>query len=122
MKIFLDTNFLFLPFQFRRDPFEEIEKLANEKTEFFVLSGTIDELKRLNTPEAGAALLFLNKKIEGKKIEVIKSNGFVDKELIRWAKKLGAAIATNDKELKKTAQSENIRVIFLRNKAKLEIK
>ena len=120
MKIFLDTNFLFLPLQFRVDPFEEIEKLANEKTEFFVLSGTIDELKKLNTSEARAALLFLNKKIDEGGIKVIKSKGFVDKELIKYAKK--GVIATNDRELKKTAQSENIKVIFLRNKAKLEIK
>ncbi len=122
VKVLLDTNFLLDLLRFKVDLsiFQDFE----ERTEIFISSEVLRELKSITnrkTKEGRLALIAL-KLIENKQIKVVQSlKREVDQDLIALAKKEGFIVATNDKDLKKKLKKENVRIICLRNKKKIEV-
>jgi len=122
LKILLDTNFILDVLRYRLDfsIFEELE----EKVELYISSETLRELKSIvnrKTKEGRLAIVAL-KLIESQKIKVVPSlEKEVDSDLFALAIKEGFIVATNDKDLKEKLKKENVRVICLRNKKKIEV-
>jgi rRNA-processing protein FCF1 len=122
VKVLLDTNFLLDTLRYKIDfsIFQELE----ETTEFFISSETLRELKSIankKTKEGRLALIAL-KLIESQKIKIVQSlKKEVDEDLLALAKKEGFIVATNDKDLKEKLKKENVRIICLRNKKKIEV-
>jgi len=121
-KVLLDTNFLLDAIRFKVDLsiFQELE----ENVEIFISSETLREVKSIankKTKEGRLALIAL-KLIESGQIKVTQSlKKNVDEDLIALAKKEGFMVAANDKDLKEKLKKENVRVICLRNKKKIEV-
>ena len=122
IKVLLDTNFFLDLIRYRND-FSLFENLE-ERVELFVSSEVIRELKSIankKTKEGRLALIALEL-IKNQKIRVVKSlKKNVDEDLIALAKNEGFIIATNDKDLKEKLKKENIKVICLRDKKKIEV-
>jgi hypothetical protein len=122
LSILLDTNFLLDMLRYKVDfsIFDNIE----EKVELFVSSETLREIKSManrKTKEGRLALIAL-KLIESQKIKIVQSfKKEVDEDLLALAKKEGFIVATNDKDLKEKLKKENVRIICLRNKKKIEV-
>jgi rRNA-processing protein FCF1 len=121
-KILMDTNFILDVLRYKVDfsAFHELE----EKAELFVSSEVLRELRSIanrKTKEGRLAMVAL-KLIENGQIKVVESlKKEVDEDLIYLAKKEGFMVATNDKDLKEKLKKENVRVICLRNKKKIEV-
>jgi rRNA-processing protein FCF1 len=122
VKVLLDTNFLLDTLRYKVDfsIFQELE----ESTEFFITSEALRELKSIankKTKEGRLALIAL-KLVESQKIKIVQSlKKKVDEDLLELAKKEGFLVATNDKDLKEKLKKENVRIICLRNKKKIEV-
>jgi len=122
LKVLLDTNFLLNMLRYKVDfsAFYDLE----ENIELFVSSEVLREIKSLankKTKEGRLATVAL-KLIETRKIRVVQSlKKKVDEDLIVLAKKEGFIVATNDKDLKEKLKKENVRIICLRNKKKIEV-
>ena len=104
-KIFLDTNFLLVPYQFKVDIFTEFERICDFPYEINILDKTIDELKNIIEKQKGkskkaAKLALMLIKAKDLKITAVNSNKSVDDILVELSKK-GYIIATSDKEVKK---------------------
>jgi len=117
-KIILDTNFLTLPYQFKVDIFEEIDRIMEEKYELVTLSSVIEELKRISesgSNDAVAAKIALEL-LQRKNVKIINTNEKkVDNAIVLIADK-NTIVATNDKILKKKLKDKNIKVLYLRSK------
>jgi rRNA-processing protein FCF1 len=122
LKILLDTNFLLDALRYKLD-FSSLEDLE-EGVELFISSETLREIKSManrKTKEGRLALIAL-KLIESQKIKIVQSlKKEVDEDLIELAKKESFIVATNDKDLKEKLKKENVRIICLRNKKKIEV-
>jgi len=126
IKVILDSNFLFIPSQFKIDIFEELIRLLNQRFEPVLLSSTHQELRSMaekgsptRRKQATLALelakkcLFFNIKKE-----VGETN---DDVILRIAAQWKSPVATNDRELRKKLRAKHIPVIFLRGKNRLEL-
>lgn len=126
LKVILDSNFLLIPSQFRIDIFEEMLSLLNQRYEATVLSSTLQELQTMGhkgppklRKQAQTALKLAQ---ECQVVEVDKSNDETnDDVIIRIAAEWRSPVATNDRELKRKLRNQNIPVIFLRGKSRLEL-
>jgi rRNA-processing protein FCF1 len=122
LKILLDTNFLLDTLRYKLD-FSIFETLE-ESVELFISSETLREIKSManrKTKEGRLAIVAL-KLIETQKIKIVQSlKKEVDEDLLALAKKEGFIVATNDKDLKEKLKKENVRIICLRNKKKIEV-
>lgn len=102
-QIILDTNALMAIAEFKIDLITELEKAYDFPYELCVLEGTIKELYKIQEEQREkfkrAAKLALGI-IKVKKIKVLPSFGYVDKELVKHSK-LGDLVLTQDIELKK---------------------
>lgn len=124
-KVILDANFLFVPFKFKIDIFDELEALLG-RFEPIILSTTIEELKKIamgksekNRKNALAALKLAKKcKILEAKI---KTGEKYDDVILRIAKEGGYIVATNDSKLRRRLREVGITTIFLRQKSYLQI-
>jgi rRNA-processing protein FCF1 len=122
LKILLDTNFIldFLRYKLDFSVFQEVE----ESVEFFISFEVLREIRSIankKTKEGRLALIAL-KLIETQKIKIVKSlKKEVDEDLLALAKKEGFIVATNDKYLKEKLKKENVKIICLRNKKKIEV-
>ena len=122
LRILLDTNFLLDILRYKLDfsIFQELE----ENVKLFISSETLREIKSIanrKTKEGRLAMVAL-KLIESQKINIVQSlKKEVDKDLLELAKKEGFIVATNDKDLKEKLKKENVRIICLRNKKKIEV-
>jgi len=126
IKVILDSNFLFIPSQFKIDIFEALMNLLNQGFEPVLLSSTHQELRRMTekgspTRRKQAALaLRLAEKCSLVKVE--KGAGETNDDVIlRIADQWKSPVATNDRELRKKLRDQNIPVIFLRGKSRLEL-
>lgn len=124
LKVILDSNFLFIPSQFRIDIFEELMSLLNQKYEAVLLSSTLEELltmARKGSPtrrKQAALALELARNCSIAKIE--KGLGETNDDVIyRMAVKWRIPVATNDSELRRKLRAQNIPVIFMRGKSRL---
>jgi len=122
VKILLDTNFILDILRYKVD-FSAFQDL-DEKAELFMSSEILREIRSIanrKTKEGRLAMIAL-KLIENGQIKVVQSlKREVDEDLICLAKKEGFIVATNDKDLKEKLKKENVRVICLRNKKKIEV-
>lgn len=116
-KIILDTNFVTIPFDFKVDIYEEINRLIDEKYELVFSNVCLNELKKL---DKGKPSLELMKK---KNVNFVTTpeKRKVDDSIIEYAKENNAIIATQDAELKKKALKESLAIITLRKKQYLII-
>jgi len=120
-KLFFDTNFLIDLAKFKIE-LEEILDFLEEPVEFFVLSSSIEELKKIarNKGKSGNMAKLALKIIKLKKIEILEEKESPDKVFLRIADK-NTIIATNDSNLRKKLKSLGIKTIYLRAKKYLEV-
>lgn len=124
-KVIFDTNFLFLPIQFKIDIFSEVEGLIG-RFEPIVLSVTIEELKKLSAKGSEKiqrqVLLAMEIAKKCKIIQVdVKPEEKYDDVLLRIAKEKNCIVATNDRILRRKLRENNIATIFLRQGSFLQI-
>jgi len=126
LKVILDSNFLFVPAQFKIDVFEELMKLLNQRFEPILLSATYQELQTM--AEKGSpsrrkqASLALKLAEKCHLVNVEKSAGETNDDVIlRIAAEWKSPVATNDQELRRRLRAKDIPVIFLRGKSRLEL-
>lgn len=111
-KILLDTNFLVYIAKYKIDLFSELNRICGFTYTLHILSGTLEELERLEFKELKLIKVYL------KDVEVIESKNNVDDELVEYSRQ-GDIIATQDKELKKRLKNS---YIIIRQKKYLELK
>ena len=126
LKIILDSNFLFVPAQFKLDIFEGIMNLLNQRYESIVLSTTLDELR--NIMERGAPKLRKQAEMALKLAEKCllvnvdrKPGEANDDVIIRVAEQRKCLVATNDAALRKRLRDISIPVVYVRQKSRLEL-
>jgi rRNA-processing protein FCF1 len=124
--VILDSNFLFIPRRFSVDIFEELETILGKGIRYLVTRASIQELELLKEEakpsfkkEVEFALLLAEKCdiIDNK----VRPEETVDDSILRIAAKEGFLVATNDTELRKKLKKAGISVIFLRQRAYLDI-
>jgi rRNA-processing protein FCF1 len=126
LKIIIDSNFLFVPAQFKLDIFEGIMNLLNQRYESIVLSTTLDELR--NIMERGAPKLRKQAEMALKLAEKClivnvdrKPGETNDDVIIRVAEQKKCLVATNDAALRKRLRDISIPVVYVRQKSRLEL-
>lgn len=118
MKVIIDTNGLMIPVQFNVDIFEELKRLGFD--EFLVPEAVIDELDMLTKRSKGAdrtAAKVARSLVHMCEVSAVR--GVADDVIAQLAVELGAAVLTNDIELKKRLSGMNITVVYLRQKNQL---
>jgi hypothetical protein len=108
--VLLDSNALFMPFQFGINIEKELERLLGG-CEIMVPSAVVDEVMRLGKRRHSRSALKLSSKYKSVKCDASPS---VDAGIQRLAKKTGAVVVTNDRELQKKIVSDGGRVVSLR--------
>ncbi|MFP3951482.1 MAG: PIN domain-containing protein [Candidatus Bathyarchaeia archaeon] len=125
VKVLLDTNFLFIPLRFNVDIFGEFERILDYYRPV-VTTPVLEELETLHE----TAKPSLKKKVKfalklANECDIInvdlQEGETVDHHLVRIAKKLNGIVATTDGELRSIARDEGIPVVYLRQRAYLEI-
>jgi len=126
IKVILDSNFLFIPSQFKVDIFEELMNLLNQRFEPVLLSSTHQELRSM--AEKGSpkrrkqASLALELAKKCRLVNIEKGAGETNDDVIlRIATQWKSSVATNDRELRRKLRNRDIPVIFLRGKSRLEL-
>ena len=121
--IIFDTNFLFTTFNFRIDVIAEIERLIGKNYKLYIYEGTIGELESIERKKEKNKkyLPLIVKMLHIYNFKIIKSNQtYIDDQILEnLSKKI--LIATNDKKLRQEIQSQQNKVIYLRQKSYLEI-
>jgi rRNA-processing protein FCF1 len=120
LKIIIDTNGFMVPIQFGVDIFEELNRLGFN--EFCVPEVVIFEIERLIKREKGSdrTAAKVARSMMGR-CERIVATGSADDVILRLAKNMGAAVLTNDRELKRRLVDNRIQTVSLRQKNKLDI-
>jgi rRNA-processing protein FCF1 len=126
MKVIIDTNALFVPLQFKIDIFAELERVLNRNFELVLLSPVKRELETLvqkssskKGRNAAFALSLAEKCVYVKVPE--KKEEPIDDAIVRVSKAWNALVFTNDKLLKRKLRDISVPVIYVREKARLEI-
>jgi len=126
LKVIFDSNFLFVPIQFKIDIFQGVLNLLNRKIEPVILSATYDELKKM-TDEASPKLrrqaeLALKLAQNCRIVNVERGKDETsDDVILRVADRWRCPVATNDRALKQRLRDISIPVIYLRQKSRLEL-
>ncbi|MFP4401867.1 MAG: PIN domain-containing protein [Candidatus Nanoarchaeia archaeon] len=138
--LIFDTNFLFVPFEFRVEIMSEIKRILGTKITFAIVEETLKELESIEQkktknkkflPLIATFLktynvsIITNTQNNSNKSSSIPDTSlplthYVDDILLQLPTKW--IIATNDKELKQTLWKIPRRVIFMRQKSYLDIK
>ena len=126
LKVILDSNFLFVPSQFRLDIFEELATLLNQHFKPVLLSSTQKELQGLvksNSPKKRKQALLALKLAEKCRVVAVDkgSKETYDDVIVRVAAEWKSPVATNDRELRRRLRNIGAPVIFLRQKHRLEM-
>lgn len=123
----MDSNALFVPFQFKIDIIEQIQNLLNRNIELILLTPIRQELEKLalkGSPkmrkDASDALGLME---ECKLIELGKgyARSSVDDVILQVAEEWECPVFTNDRALRKKLRDINVPVIYVRKKSHLEI-
>ena len=132
--VVIDTNFIFLPYQFKVDYIDEIYLKLEGRSRFYIFKQSLDEInaKILREPKgrklhrlfkSGMRYLEKNEKIYPIYFidEIKNADETTDDFLLRWCISFkkdfkNVFLATNDSELRKRAKNSNINVIYLRQK------
>jgi rRNA-processing protein FCF1 len=122
-KVLLDTNFLLGIARLKIDVFGEIKNKFSENgvgTEFFVLSGVMDELKKLGANKTLEKEAKIAKKLLDRNgAKVLGGKGDVDALLAEKSPEYW--VATNDSALRKKIKSFGGRTIYIRKRSFVEI-
>jgi rRNA-processing protein FCF1 len=124
--VILDSNALFVPFQFKIDVFEALETLLGRKFEPILLSTIKKELEAVvekGSPKMrkwASFALRLAEKCTFLEVEetVVESP---DDSIVEMAKKCGCLVFTNDRALRKRLRDISVPTIYVRQKSRLEI-
>ena len=126
MKVILESNFLFIPFQFHVDIFEELSRLLSQRLDPIILSPTRKEL--LEKSEKGSPKM---RKKASLALEFAEKCHLIDVEqgvketpddvIVRVAAEWKCPVATNDRMLRKRLRNISVPVIYLRQKSRLEM-
>ncbi|NPA86396.1 MAG: hypothetical protein GXO00_00085 [Candidatus Diapherotrites archaeon] len=119
--VVLDTNMLFVPYQFGVDVLEEIQRIL-PGVKVYTIPQVLREIERLE--QEGSLKERLAARVARKileRVEVLPVEGEVsaDRALLELAK-LGYAIATNDRELRKKIRELGGYSLYLRERSHLE--
>lgn len=122
----LDSNALFVPFQFKIDVFEALETLLGRKFEPILLSTIKKELEAVvekGSPKMrkwASFALRLAEKCTFLEVEetIVESP---DDSIVEMAKKCGCLVFTNDRALRKRLRDISVPTIYVRQKSRLEI-
>ncbi len=126
LKVILDSNFLLIPSQFKIDVFESMMNLLSQRHEPTILSTTLHELQTMGQKgppklrKQAQIALKLAERCQMVKVEKGKDETN-DDVIIRIATEWRSPVATNDRELRKRLRDQNLPVIFLRGKSRLEL-
>ncbi len=118
MKIVFDTNFCMVPFEFKVDVIDELNRIMPEKFEILIPDLVISELKKIAEKQgkraiaARSALEF----IKNFKVVKVEHRGSVDKSIVYFAKENNCILATQDKEMKKLARKLRVPIVTMRQK------
>ena len=126
VKVILDSNALFVPFQFKIDIFDSLEQLLKRNMELILLSPIKRELEALakkGSPKmrknASYALKLADK---CKYVEVnAPASMLTDDVIVKIAEEWKTPVFTNDRQLKKRLRDISVPVIYVRQKSRLEI-
>ena len=126
VKVILDSNALFVPFQFKIDIFDSLEQLLERNIELILLSPIKRELEALakkGSPKmrknASYALKLADK---CKYVEVnAPASMLTDDIIVKTAKEWKTPVFTNDRQLRKRLRDISVPVIYVRQKSRLEI-
>lgn len=122
--IVLDTNFLFVTFEFKIDIISEIKRVVGKTVSYFIYEGTLKELEAIDTKKNKNKrfLPLISKFLHLYDVKVIKSvNTYVDADILNNVDRR-VLIATNDKELRLKLWELETRVLYMRQKSYFEIK
>jgi len=122
MKFLLDANFLLIPAKFKVDIFFELTRFG--KPELCTLDLVVGELKKTASgkgADARHAKLALTL-IEKKNVRILKTkHRNTDQEIERIAAEHNMVVCTLDRQLIKKLKAEEIPVVSLRKKKRLEL-
>lgn len=120
MKIIIDTNGFMSNSQFGLDFFSELERLGFK--DFIVTSSVIRELDAIRRLSKGKDKLAANVgRTLAERCRQVFTEGPADDAIIELALEEGAAVFTNDAELKNRLTSKDITIVHVRGKDHLEI-
>ena len=120
MKIIIDTNGFMIPVQFGVDIFEELKRLGFN--EFFVPEAVVSEIEKLIKRGKGSDRIAAKvARLMMDRCERIAGTGPADDVILRLAKDTGAAVLTNDIELKRRLAQIGVQSVSLRQKNKLDL-
>ena len=121
--VIIDTNFLLVPHQFGINIIEQLERLIEVPHEMVVSSAIIHELNGIakNRGKTGAAARVALQAVEKKKIRCIESQ---EKDADTWimvycSENPGTIVCTNDVELKHKLKGLTVRIVVMRNRARI---
>ncbi len=124
--VILDSNFLFVPLRFGVDIFGEVERLLGPLVVCLVPAAVLAELGRLRGESSPGLVREIDfalelagrcRVLEGDRLE----GESVDDLILRLAVGGGYLVATNDGGLRRRLRGEGVAVVFLRQKAYLEV-
>ena len=126
IKVILDSNFLFIPLKFRVDILDELNRLFGGLVQCVIPSPILEELQLLKKkvkPSQRREIDFALDFAENCGIveENIKCGETVDDLIVRLASGWRCPVATNDIDLRHRLRSKGLPVIYLRQKAYLEV-
>jgi len=119
--VFIDTNAIFMIFEFPIDLEEELSRLLGSYI-IKIPEAVVREMKTISLKGKGKqkilakpALTFI------KKYPVLSHSSFdtADDAILHLASDLDAVVVTNDKELRKRLKEKNVSLVFLRGKQQL---
>jgi rRNA-processing protein FCF1 len=125
LPIILDSNAFFVPFEFKIDIYEELERLANVGIEPILLSPVKEELEKLvagGSPKMRKDAAYALKLAEKSKlVKVDAKEDFTDDVILKIAQEWNCPVFTNDMQLRKRLRDINVPVIYVRQKSRLAI-
>jgi hypothetical protein len=126
LKIILDSNAFFVPFQFKIDILEELKILLNIRFELVLLSPIRTELEtiaRKGSPKMRKWASYALKLAEKCVFLDVEEKFAVspDDAIAELAKKWDCPVFTNDRELRRRLRNISVPVIYVRQKSRLEI-
>lgn len=110
----MDTNFLFVPFEFKVDVFGQLHELIGTPFEAIVLKECLDEARSMRGFQSVHSWVNANKV----RVESV-GEGKPDDLIIEWAAANDASVCTNDVRLKRRLKNIGVQVICLKGKSKL---
>ncbi|MBC7130644.1 DNA-binding protein [Candidatus Bathyarchaeota archaeon] len=124
IRVILDSNAFFIPIQFNIDIFEELSRILKRNFEPILLPQVKKELETMlekGSPKTRKEAAFALKIAEKCKLVEEEINGSTDDAILELARRWRTPVFTNDKALRKRLRDINVPVIYLRQKARLEI-